>query len=187
MTGPAVSPRIAPGDRRSIGTIAWVIARLGGVVTGTTPPNLFLVLGRNRRLFRGWLHFASRLMPGGSLPRRETELVILRVAQLTGCIYELEHHRRLADRAGLGPADVERVADGPEVEGWTERERILLTVTDELHTQGDLSDETWDALVGSVDPTVAIEVVMLVAHYEMLATIITTLRIPLDEPRRRHG
>ena len=58
-------------------------------MTGTEPPGVFLTLGRHRRLFWGWLLFAGSLMPGGRLPRRETELVILRVATLAGNDYEL--------------------------------------------------------------------------------------------------
>jgi alkylhydroperoxidase family enzyme len=52
---------------------------------GTGPPTLFLTLGRHHPLFSGWLRFARRLIPGGVLPRRETELVLLRVAHLCAC------------------------------------------------------------------------------------------------------
>jgi alkylhydroperoxidase family enzyme len=46
-------------------------------------------------LFRRWLWFAGALMPGGRLPRDETELVILRVAHNTDCDYEWGHHERI--------------------------------------------------------------------------------------------
>lgn len=174
------SPRIEPGDRAAIGTVNWTLARVSGLVTRSGPPNLFLVLGRHRRLFRGWLRFAGRLMPGGILPRRETELVILRVAHLTDCHYELDHHRRLAARAGLTPEEVERTADGPEAAGWCPRERAILAAVDELHRHRDLSDATWAAVREHLDKRSAIELVLLATHYEMLATTITTLRIPLD-------
>jgi AhpD family alkylhydroperoxidase len=178
------APRIEPGDRGDVGTFTWVVAVVSGRVAGTGPPNLFRVLGRHRKLFRGWLRFAGRLMPGGSLPRRETELVILRVAHLRGCEYEFEHHVRLGKRAGVTPADVERVEQGPEAAGWSERERTLLRTVDELHETGDLSDDAWTELRAQVDPQRAIELVILVGHYEMLATAITALRIPLDRARR---
>ncbi|MBV8385841.1 MAG: carboxymuconolactone decarboxylase family protein, partial [Acidimicrobiia bacterium] len=83
-----MTPRIAPGDLRDVGVVNWVVSAVSGRVAGTGPPNLFLTLGRNRALFRGWLHFAGRMMPGGKLPRRDTELVILRVAHLRNCEYE---------------------------------------------------------------------------------------------------
>ena len=55
-----------------------------------------------------WLGFARRLMPFGKLPRRDTELVILRVAHLRGCDYEWHHHVRLGKRAGVGPGQRRR-------------------------------------------------------------------------------
>ena len=36
-----------------------VFARLAGRAAGTSPPAVFLTLGRHRRLFWGWLHFAG--------------------------------------------------------------------------------------------------------------------------------
>lgn len=177
--------RIDPGDRLDVGLVTWVLARGSGLVTGTTPPNLFLVLGRHRKLFRGWLRFAGRLMPGGTLPCRETELVILRVAHLRSCAYELDHHRRLATRAGVGPTEIARVLEGPDAPGWSDRERALLAAVDELHHTGDLSDDTWSAVRAHLDERGAIELVLLASHYEMLATTIATLRIPPDNARRR--
>src|SRR5690606_34115667 len=52
--GPA---RITPGNRHDVGLVGWGISRASGLVSGTTPPNLFLTLGRHRPLFRGWLRF----------------------------------------------------------------------------------------------------------------------------------
>jgi AhpD family alkylhydroperoxidase len=179
--------RVAPGGRRAVGLFTWIVAGVSGRVTGTTPPNLFLVLGRHRKLFRGWLHFAGRLMPGGTLPRRETELAIVRVAHLRTCEYELAQHRRLAKKAGVDDADLARVIAGPDAPGWTPRERALLMAVDELHHRCDVADATWAELRTHVDERAAIELVVLVAHYEMLATTITALRVPLDEPRRRGG
>lgn len=177
------APRIAPGTRRQIGTPAWAFAAIAGRVTGTTPPNLFLTLGRHRKLFRGWLRFAGRLMPGGTLPRRESELVILRVAHLRSCAYEFAHHVRLGRRAGVTAADVERVREGPEADGWTPRERTLLRTVDRLHRDQDLDDAGWAELRGELDEPTAIELCLLVGHYEMLATVIHTLRIQPDVPR----
>jgi AhpD family alkylhydroperoxidase len=174
-------PRIAPGGRRQIGTFAWIVAAVSGRVSGTAPPNLLLTLGRNRRLFLGWLHFAGRLMPGGKLPRRETELVILRVAHVRDCRYEHDHHVKLGRRAGLSDPEIARVVDGSAAQGWAPREQAVLEATDELLAQGDITDETWARVSGLLDKRELIELVMLVGHYEMLAKTINTLRIQPDE------
>lgn len=170
-----------------VGVLNWAFAQASGLVTGTTPPNLFLTLGRNRKLFRGWLRFAGRLMPGGKLPRRETELIILRVAHLTGCEYEQAHHRLLAKRARVTPTEIDGVVEGPSAPCWSDREHVLLAAVDELHDRRDLGDDAWLDLRRHLDEPAALEFLMLVGHYEMLATTINTLRAPLDRPRRARG
>lgn len=174
--------RIAPGTRAQLGWFTWVFTRVAGLRMRTTPPALFTVLGRHRRLFRGWLLFAGALMPGGRLPRRETELVILRVASSRGNDYELAHHGKLARAAGLTPAEVLRLRD-PDSE-WTGRDAVLLAATDALVHTRDLDDDQWRALRAELSEVECLELCLLVAHYDMLATVIDTLRIPPDPPRR---
>ena len=55
----------------------FVVMRVLRAATGGRPAN---TLGHHQRLFRRWLRFACALMPGGRLPRVDTELLILRVA-----------------------------------------------------------------------------------------------------------
>ena len=83
-----------------------------------------------------------------------------------------------------GKVDVERVKAGPSADGWTDRERSLLQVVDELHHDKDVTDATWDALGRHLNDRERIELVLLASHYEMLATTIATLRIQPDA--RRH-
>lgn len=180
----ASKARIAPGSRSEIGVVNSVITRLLGLMSGTNPPNLFTTMARQPRLFRGWLRFAGRLMPGGKLPRRETELVILRVAHLAACDYEFDHHVRLAQRAGVTAADVERVVAGPGADGWTPRERALLTAVNALHNERTIEDHVWNRLTDFLDEPQLVELCLLVGHYEMLATFINTLRIDADHRRR---
>src|SRR4051794_41875368 len=96
----AAGPRIPPGGPADIGRLNFAIARLIGVATGGAPPNVFTTLARHRRLFRRWLYFAGGLMPGGDLPRADSELLILPGAHLTGCDYEWGPHERPREVAG---------------------------------------------------------------------------------------
>lgn len=65
-----MSARIGPGSVRELGPLRWGFARAAGRVTGTEAPAIFTTLGRTKGLFTGWLHFAGRLMPFGSLAAR---------------------------------------------------------------------------------------------------------------------
>lgn len=181
-----MAPRIEPGTRAQTGIVNALIARAIGLVGGTAgPPALFTTLGRHRRLFRPWLRFAGRLMPRGKLPRRDAELVILRVAFLCGSDYEWGHHERIALRFGLTTTDVARVRADAEAANWSERQRAILRAVDELHATRTLSDAGWQALhAAGLGETELIELPMLVGHYEMLAMTLNALAVEPDRFRR---
>jgi alkylhydroperoxidase family enzyme len=181
-----VTARIPPGTRSETGIVNALIARAIGIGGGTVgPPGLFTTLARHRRLFRRWLRFASRLMPGGKLPRKDAELVILRVAALCDSAYEWGHHERIAQRVGLDAAAVERAREGAGAPGWSDRQDAILRAVDELHETRTLGDATWDALrAAGLGETELIELPMLVGHYEMLAMTLNALRVAPDRFRR---
>ena len=185
MTG---RQRVAPGGLRETGLLPWLISRGGGLTMRTEPLTLFSTLGRNRRLFRRWLFFASGLMPRGRLPRTDTEIVILRVAHLRGCDYERNHHLRIGRKAGLSREQVDATEVGPSAPVWSPRQRALLTAVDMLVRDGDLDDPTWAELRAHLSDRECIEFCLLVGHYVMLAMTIAALRITPEKPRsRRRG
>ncbi|HVU01514.1 MAG TPA: carboxymuconolactone decarboxylase family protein [Polyangiaceae bacterium] len=172
--------RLTPASLKALGPVNWLLCRVISRAAGTREAHLFTALGRQRRLFRAWLRFAGRLMPGGTLSRRKSEMVILRVAHLRACAYELDHHRRLAKRAGLRENDVERIFAGPGATGWSDEERVLLAAVDALVEQKDLDDVLWARLRTHYAEPELVELCLLVGHYEMLATTITALRVQRD-------
>ena len=177
---------------REVGLVNHMVARVAGITLGMGPPNIFTTLGRHRRLFRRWLRFGGALMPGGVLPRADTELVILRVAHSCRSEYEWLHHEVLGLEAGLTAEEIARVRAGPQEEGWTERRRILLRAVDELHRERTISDEVWTELRPWLSDEELIELCMLVGHYEMVAMTLNALAVqpdvrPPGGPRSRLG
>src|SRR5690606_9562550 len=124
--------RIDPGRFRELGPINWLVWRVLSRAAGTGDAQLFSTLGRTGGLFRGWLHFSGKLMPGGKLSRHEAEIVILRVAHLRECEYEMDHHIRLGERAGVTPEILEQVRTGPADPAWPDKRRALLKAVDQL-------------------------------------------------------
>jgi AhpD family alkylhydroperoxidase len=173
-------PRIAPGDRHQIGWVNSAIVRLLSLGTGGRRANIFTTLARHRGLFRRWLWFAGGLMPGGKLPRRETELVILRVAHNADCEYEWSHHERLGRRAGLRDEEIARARGPLEGADWSPREALLLEAADEMHEGGAIGDALWTRLSRCFGEVELIELCMLIGHYEMLAMTLNSLRVEPD-------
>jgi AhpD family alkylhydroperoxidase len=177
-----MSTRIPPGSRRQIGLAASAFSLLAGRVMQTRPPAVFTTLARTRRVFWGWLLFSGSLMPFGHLSRRESEMVILRVAFLSGSDYEMDHHKRLGRRAGLSTEEIAHLLGGDTVTFNSREEAILETVAS-LHENGDVDDTTWEGLRAHLDEREAIELLLLVAQYQGLAQTLQVLRIPVDQPK----
>jgi alkylhydroperoxidase family enzyme len=180
-----VPPRIAPARLHELRPLARIVAEIAGRVTGSGPPSIFTTLGQHPRLFRAWLRYSAHLMPFGQLPRRDTELVILRVAWQCRSPYEWQQHVPIALRVGLTPDEVAGVADSSPG-GFTERQRALLAVSDELLARCALSDATWSAVQATLGDREAIELCLLIGHYQGLASTIGGLGIQVEQgPGRR--
>jgi alkylhydroperoxidase family enzyme len=176
------APRVTPGGRSEIGLLnSAITAIIRRVARTRRPPRVFTTLARHRRLFRPWLRFAGRLMPRGTLPRADTELVILRVSVNCGSDYEWDHHVRIGRRVGLTDEQIERVGDGPDAAGWTDHERALLRAVDELANDSVIGETTWAALRNRYDDRQLIELCLLAGHYEMLAGALNSLGVQPDE------
>ena len=173
-------PRIDPVPPRDLGPLAGIVATVTGRITGT-PPNIFTTLGQHPRLFRSWLRYSAHLMPFGKLSRRDTELVILRVAWQCRSTYEWHQHVPLALRVGLTPDEVAAVADRPAADGLTEPQRTLLAACDELLAARALTDATWSAVRANLCDREAIELCLLIGHYQGLASAIGGLAIQIEQ------
>jgi alkylhydroperoxidase family enzyme len=80
-------------------------------------------------------------------------------------------------------ADVERIKIGSAAIGWAGNEQLLMRTTEELIGTKDLSDASWAAVRAAYDERTAIELLLLIGHYDMLATTLMTLRLEPDPPR----
>ncbi len=170
-------PRIAPGGLKELGIVNYGVSALAGrVIGGGTRPNILTTLGRQRKLFRGWLYYSGKLMPGGRLPRRESELVILRIATIRECEYERRHHVRIGRKAGVTPAEIDHLAD-ETWPGWNDRERALFAAADQFVDDKFIDDKTWTGLSEHLTEPELIEFLLLCGQYDSLATVLLTLRV----------
>jgi AhpD family alkylhydroperoxidase len=187
--GDGAGGRIPSGRFRELGPVNWVLAKLAARTVRAPEMHLFTTLGQRQALFWAWSIYGGRLLRG-RLPTPDTELVILRVAHLRSCEYELQHHRRMARRQGLDAhtqATIFAWPNAPEGDGpqkvLSARQQALLTATDELIEDRTVTAATWERLATHLDRRQLIEFCLLATQYDALAATITALDIPLDNPR----
>ncbi len=173
--------RVPAGGLRQLGPVNTVINRIAARAIRAPRMNLFTTLGQHKRLFHAWFYYGTVLY-SGELPRPDTELVILRVAHLRDCEYELQQHRRFAARRGVPPDVQQKIFAWPDAEGLSPRSRALLNATDEFVMKRTVTRDTWEALSRHLSPRQLIEFCLLAGQYDALAAVISALEIPLDHP-----
>jgi len=181
MTG-GVARIPSSGSLRELGIFNWAFCKVAARAVGVPQMHVFTTLGQHKRLFWTWLPYAGVVLFFGKLSRKDTELVILRVGHLRDCESELQQHRRIARRAGLDADAQFRIFEGPHAAGLTDRQRILLTATDEFINTRTLSEQTWTKLSRHLNRPQLIEFVTLAGQYDALAATLTALKVPLDFP-----
>jgi alkylhydroperoxidase family enzyme len=146
------------------------------------PMNIFTTLGRaDPELFRRWLGLGGALL-SGTLPGRLREMVILRTAFRFGGGYEWAHHIELAEVQGITRDEIAAVGavDGLGAVAWAPVESAALRAVDETANAGEVSDATWEALEDLLSESELIELLMLIAHYQMLTGVLRSLRVQLE-------
>lgn len=188
MTG--TQGRIPSGRFRELGPVNWVMAKVAARQMRAPEMHLFTTLGQRQLLFWTWSIYSARLLRG-RLPTIDTELVILRVGHLRACEYELQHHRRMARKAGLDADTQAAIFAWPDVVAGsvagsvtlTDRQRTLLAATDEFVKDRTITAATWQQLASHLDRRQLIEFCLLAGQYDGLAATMSALEIPLDNPR----
>jgi AhpD family alkylhydroperoxidase len=179
--------RIPSGRFRELGPINWVIAKVGARQVRAPEMHLFTTLGQRQLLFWAWAIYGARVLRG-RLPAIDTELVILRVAHLRSCEYELQHHRNMARAQGLDADLQATIFAWPDISAdagnrLSPRQEALLAATDEFVKDRTITDATWQQLAGHLDRRQLIEFCLLASHYDGLAATMSALEIPLDNPQ----
>lgn len=136
-------------------------------------------LTRAFHTFNGHVLFASTLSP------RQRELLVLRVATVRHAEYEWRQHAVLARDAGLGDDEIARVAAGPDAPGWPPLDAAMLRAVDELVADAAIADATWETLAGELDDQQLMDLVFTVGAYDLLAMVLCSFRVELDEDLQR--
>jgi alkylhydroperoxidase family enzyme len=107
---------------------------------------------------------------------------MLRMGWLCQSPYEWSQHARIAQSADVGmtAAEVRRIAEGPNAKGWTDFERALLTMVDELRYDTMISDATWKALSAKYSTQQIIDVMYTASQYQLVSMALNSLGVQLD-------
>lgn len=110
-------------------------------------PEILRVIANSERGFSLWVHGIDALMYRSSLPGKDREAAILRLAAKVPSRYAWEQHSEIAMRLGMSPSAVDTVSHGVETQLDTlpEGARLAAEVVDVVLAGEALADDTWAA------------------------------------------
>jgi alkylhydroperoxidase family enzyme len=148
------------------------------------PLNIFRMLANAESVFRPFLRFGDTLLSGLELNGLLRELAILRVARLTPhAEYEWVQHAPIARAVGgTGEQIAALERDDIEADAFDPAQRAVLRFTSEVVRDARASDETFAELAAHLPPRQIVELLLVIGQYMMLARVMATLELELDEP-----
>jgi len=144
------------------------------------PLVLFTTLARVPRI---WDRFrAGSLLDRGPVSLRYREIVIDRTCARCGCAYEWGVHVAFfAQRASLTAEQVRATWHGDVDDPvWTDDERLLIRLVDELHDSANISEGLWGALAAAFSTDQVLELIALVGFYHTVSFFANGLRLPAE-------
>lgn len=114
------------------------------------------------------------------LTSRERRLLILRTSIRTRCGYEWDVHAQVAvtnsELSDHQLEDLPRDVVSPEL--WTERDRLLVSLADEVCQSDTISDDLWEVASTAIDQATLIEALIVVGYYRMCGGLINAVGVP---------
>lgn len=171
------TPRIAPIDPPYA---ADVQANFDVVMRGAPPLNLFRTVARNPRVLARMM--AGGLLDRGSISLRSRELMILRTCARCGAEYEWGVHvATFGDKAKWTPEQIRSsVHGGAEDACWSDEDRLVIELADELHDTSHVADTTWAKLAAHFAPEQLIELVTLAGLYHAVSFMVNACGVEAE-------
>ena len=143
--------------------------------------NIYRTLLNSPALAETWFTHANTVRWKTELPGRLRELVIIRVASITGGAYMLRQHvLKLALAEGVSEAECAALADWQGSALFAPAERAALAYADAMTRDVNVPDDVFEALRPHYSDRQIVELTVLIASYNMLTRILQALRVDLE-------
>lgn len=146
-----------------------------------TAYNIFRTLGRAPKAYKGFMAWGGYILSRrNDLAARERELVILRTGWNWKAGYEWAQHVRIGLTSGLTAAEIENIKIGPDADNWSAADSALLKATDELTSDGFITDAAW-ARLADLSEKQKMDLVFTVGQYSQVCMMLNSFGVQYDK------
>jgi 4-carboxymuconolactone decarboxylase len=173
--------RIEPLDLDAVDDDELRATLAGALTIDGRPLNIFGVLAHHPKLLKRFNLLGGFLLNKGLVPERERELVILRIGWNARAVYEFGQHTVIGRRCGLTDAEITALTKSPDAHEWSERDRALVAMADDLSADDCVSDATWTGLAQHWSDAELVELLIVAGFYRMVSGFLNSAGVQLDE------
>ena len=142
--------------------------------------NVFRALLNNPEITLAQSGLAGALMGSKTLNHRIRELVILRTGWRTKSEYEFVQHVGVSRRLGMNDEEILGVRNPSACKAYSEADRAVIALADELHDNSEVTPKTWATLEKSFSSAELVELILVAGFWHMMAGFLKTAKLPLD-------
>ena len=174
-------PRIAPLEPPYEPQVAETLRRM--MPPGVEPLRLFRTVAHNPVVLERFRTIGAYILNFGRVDALDREILLHRTCARCGCEYEWGIHAVAYGRPlGLSEDQLRAtVTDGPESPVWSDRQRLLVRLADELHDTAAVSDELWAALARDWEDGQLIELIATAGFYHLVSFMANGARVQPEE------
>ena len=178
--------RIAPLDPPYQPAIQTILERMMGGA-GIEPLRLFRVVAHNKAILDKFRSTGSYLLNFGTIDPLEREIVIHRTCARCGAEYEWGVHViAYGRRLGLSEDQIRSTVLGDAGDPvWSDRQRLLLRLADELFETNRVSDELWTALEKVWNTEQLVELVAIAGQYRLVSYFVNAFAVASEDYAER--
>jgi alkylhydroperoxidase family enzyme len=143
--------------------------------------NVRSTMAHHPGMARAFGGFANFVLNEAQTPRRQRELVILRMGWNCQARYEFGQHTMFGLAHGVTKEEVSAVTRPVSQHAWSDEDRVLLQMVDDLYTDDCVSDSTWTDLTAHWITPEIMEFVMAALCYRVVSGFLNTCGVELDE------
>jgi 4-carboxymuconolactone decarboxylase len=179
MAKTATEPRIAPLEPPYDAETQAQLEKWMPPGAPVEPLVLFRTLLVHSELAARMRPLGSALLGHGLAEPRDREIIVLRTCARCGAEYEWGvHAAAFGGAVGLSDEQIAATAvDSNDEAVWSDGDRQLLALADELYETDRIADSLWDRLIETWAPAQLLELIVTAGWYRTLSYVINAARI----------
>lgn len=145
------------------------------------PLNIFRMLGHSGDMLDSFTKFGNAILMYSDLDPVLREIAIVRVGVLKKGKYEVHQHERISRQIGMSEDKIKAIHEGPEAAAFSDLEKMVMRLTDDIVANTRASDATFDPLLEKLGAKQMQELVLAIGFYTAVCYFLETFDVDIEE------